>query len=90
MQIPRWLFWRLPLFKAVAYATIQIDCQEAFDMGKGNVVVPSGQVSDERTEDRCSKALNIEQQNKEPQNDEVNTSIFPPEADSIFCGSKRR
>ena len=57
---------------------------------KDNVVVPSGQVSDERTEDRCSKALNIEQQNKEPQNDEVNTSIFPPEADSIFCGSKRR
>ena len=29
MQIPRWLFWRLPLFKAVAYATIQIYCQGA-------------------------------------------------------------
>jgi hypothetical protein len=36
------------------------------------------------------EALNIELQNKEPQNDEVITSIFPPEADSIFCGSKRR
>jgi hypothetical protein len=32
--------------------------------------------------------LNIEQQNKEPQNDEVNASLFPSEADSIFCGSK--
>jgi len=31
----------------------------------------------------------VEQQNKEPQNDEVITSIFdPPEADSIFCGLK--
>ena len=39
------------------------------------------------TEDRGFKKLNIEQQNKEPQNDEVTTSIFdPPEADSIFCG----
>ena len=37
---------------------------------------------------RC-QILNIEQQNKEPQNDEVITSIFPPEADSIFCGSDR-
>jgi hypothetical protein len=34
------------------------------------------------------KVLNIEQQNKKPQNDEVITSIFPPEADSIFCGSR--
>jgi hypothetical protein len=32
------------------------------------------------------RPLNIEQQNKEPQNHEVITSIFPPEADSIFCG----
>jgi hypothetical protein len=40
------------------------------------------------TEDGGVKLLNIEQQNKEPQNDEVITSIFPPEADSIFCGSK--
>ena len=39
------------LFKAVAYATIQIYCQESFVMGKGNVVVPPGQVNDERTED---------------------------------------
>ena len=31
----------------------------------------------------------VEQQNKEPQNDEVITSIFdPPEADLTFCGSK--
>jgi hypothetical protein len=44
----------------------------------------------QRTEDRFFKALNIEQQNKEPLNDEVVASIFPPEADSIFCGSKRR
>jgi hypothetical protein len=34
--------------------------------------------------------VNIEQQNKEPQNEEVITSIFPPEADSIFCSSERR
>jgi hypothetical protein len=50
-----------------------------------------GQKTDDRgrtTEDRRFKVLNIEQQNKEPQNDEVITSIFPPEADSIFCGSK--
>jgi hypothetical protein len=32
-------------------------------------------------DDRGSKILNIEQQNKEPQNDEVMISIF--------CGSKR-
>jgi hypothetical protein len=42
------------------------------------------------TEDRWFKVLNIEQQNKKPQNDEVITSIFPPEADSTFCGSNRR
>ena len=42
---------RMFLFKAVAYATIQIHCQESFDMGKGNVVVPPAQVNDERTED---------------------------------------
>jgi hypothetical protein len=35
---------------------------------------------------KCSETLNVEQQNKEPQNYEVPTSIFPPEADSIFCG----
>jgi hypothetical protein len=40
------------------------------------------------TEDKFFSVLNIEQQNKEPQNDEVITSIFPPEADSTFCGSK--
>jgi hypothetical protein len=39
------------LFKAVAYATILIYCQESFDLGKENVVVHPGQVSDERTED---------------------------------------
>jgi hypothetical protein len=43
-----------------------------------------------RTECRRFKLLNIEQQNKEPQNDEVITSKFPPEADWIFCGLKRR
>jgi hypothetical protein len=42
------------------------------------------------TEGRWFKVLNIEQQNKKPQNDEVITSIFPPAADSTFCGSKRR
>jgi hypothetical protein len=41
------------------------------------------------TEDRFFKALNIEQQNKEPQNDEVVTSIFEIPC-SISCGSKRR
>jgi len=43
----------------------------------------------QRADYRWFKVLNIEQQNKEPQNDEVITSIFPPDADSIFCGSKR-
>jgi hypothetical protein len=42
------------------------------------------------TEDRSFKVVNIEQQNKEPQNDEVITLIFPPEADSLFCGSNRQ
>ena len=36
----------------------------------------------QRTDDRWFKVLNIEPQNKKPQNDEVITSIF--------CGSKRR
>jgi hypothetical protein len=44
---------------------------------------------DQMTDDRWLKALNIEQQNKEPQNDEVITSIFEIPC-SIFCGSKRR
>ena len=44
---------------------------------------------DHRTEDRWFKLLNIEQQNKEPQNDEVITSIFEISC-SIFYGSKRR
>ena len=41
----------------------------------------------QRTDDRWFKLLNIEQQNKEPQNDEVVTSIFDIPC-SIFCGSK--
>jgi len=41
------------------------------------------------TDDRWFKVLNIEQQNKEPKNDEVFTSIFEIPC-SIFCGSKRR
>jgi hypothetical protein len=48
-----------------------------------------GQKSDDRRHMWC-KLPNIEQQNTEPQNDEVITSIFPPAADSTFCGSKRR
>jgi hypothetical protein len=40
------------------------------------------------SEDRALRLLNIEQQNKEPQNDEVITSIFEIPC-SIFCGSKR-
>ena len=43
----------------------------------------------ERDEDRWFEVLNIEQQNKEPQNDEVITSIFEIPC-SIFCGSKWR
>ena len=41
------------------------------------------------TEDRRFKILNIEQQNKEPQNHEVITSTFGIPC-SIFCGLKRR
>ena len=47
--------------------------------------------SDDRgqmTDNRSLKVVNIEQQNKEPQNDEVITSIFGIPC-SIFCGSKR-
>ena len=40
-----------------------------------------------RLEVRAFKLLNIEQQNKEPQNDEVITSKFEIPC-SIFCGSK--
>jgi hypothetical protein len=39
----------------------------------------------QRTDDRWFKVLNIEQQNKEPQNDEVITSIFEIPC-STFCG----
>jgi len=46
-------------------------------------------VRGQRTDDRWFKVLNIEQQNKEPQNDEVITSIFEIPC-STFCGSKRR
>ena len=42
----------------------------------------------QKLEDRWLKVLNIEQQNKKPQNDEVITSIFEIPC-SIFCGSKR-
>jgi hypothetical protein len=51
-----------------------------------------GQQSEERgqtTDHRLFKLLNIEQQNKKPQNDEVITSIFEIPC-STFCGSKRR
>jgi hypothetical protein len=41
------------------------------------------------TDDRWFKVLNIEQQNKELQNDEVSTSIFDIPC-SIFFGSKKR
>ena len=43
------------------------------------------EVRSQTTEDRWFKALNIEPQNKEPQNDEVITSIFEIPC-SIFCG----
>ena len=43
----------------------------------------------QRTEDTGFKLLNNEQQNKEPQNDELITSIFEIPC-SIFCGSKKR
>jgi hypothetical protein len=46
------------------------------------------EVGSRRSEDRWIKVLHIEQQNKEPQNDEVITSIFEIPC-SIFCGSKR-
>ena len=42
-----------------------------------------------RTDDRWFTAMNIEPQNKKPQNDEVITSIFEIPC-STFCGSKRR
>ena len=42
----------------------------------------------QRSEGRWFKVLNIEQQSKKPQNDEVTTSIFEIPC-SIFCGSKR-
>jgi len=72
-------------------------------MGHG-VRSQRSEVGGQTTEDRWFKVLNtrpprlsppqaddggqVEPQNKKPQNDEVITSIFPPEADSTFCGSK--
>jgi hypothetical protein len=47
------------------------------------------EVRDRKSDDRWFKVVNIEQQNKEPQNVEVITSIFDIPC-SIFCGSKRR
>jgi hypothetical protein len=41
-----------------------------------------------KTENRWFKVMNIEQQNKEPQNDEVITSMFEIPC-SIFCGSNK-
>jgi hypothetical protein len=41
------------------------------------------------TEDRSFKVVNIEQQNQDPHNDEVITSIFEIPC-SIFCGSNRQ
>jgi hypothetical protein len=47
-------------------------------------------MGDQMTEDGPqTTARNIEQQNKEPQNDEVITSIFEIPC-WTFCGSKRR
>jgi hypothetical protein len=46
-------------------------------------------VKGKKSEVRWFEVLNIEQQNKEPQNDEVITSIFEIPC-SIFCGSNRR
>ena len=43
---------------------------------------------DQGSEGRWFKVLNIEQQNKKPQNDEVITSIFEIPC-SILCGSKK-
>jgi hypothetical protein len=43
----------------------------------------------QRTDDRWFRVLNIEEQNKKPQNDEVITSIFEIPC-STFCGSKKR
>jgi hypothetical protein len=50
---------------------------------------PESEVSGQTTEGRWFKVVNIEQQNKEPQNDEVITSIFEIPC-SIFCGSNRQ
>jgi len=46
------------------------------------------EVRGQTTEDKFFKVLNIEQQNKEPQNEEVITSAFEIPC-STFCGSKR-
>jgi hypothetical protein len=46
------------------------------------------EVGGQRTDYRWLKELNVEQQNKEPQNDEVITSIFEIPC-STFCGSNR-
>jgi hypothetical protein len=47
------------------------------------------EVRGQRSEVRGFKILNIEQQNKEPQNAEVITSKFDIPC-SIFCGSNRQ
>jgi hypothetical protein len=47
------------------------------------------EVGSQRSDYRLFKLLNIEQQNKKPQNDELITSIFEIPC-SIFCGSKSR
>jgi hypothetical protein len=47
----------------------------------------NSEVRSQRTDYRWFKVLNIEPQNKEPQNDEVITSTFDIPC-SIFCGSR--
>ena len=65
---------------------------DAAGRGRNGEAVIRCQMSEDRgqtTEDKFFKVLNIEQQNKEPQNDEVITSIFEIPY-STFCGSKGR
>jgi hypothetical protein len=57
--------------------------------GYGETAKRGLEVRGQTTEDNWFRVLNIEQQNKEPQNDEVVTSIFEIPC-SIFCGSNRQ
>jgi hypothetical protein len=78
----------------VAWALLFSSQRSAFScqplqLGTWHEISEKSAVGSRGSEDRWFEVLNIEQQNKEPQNDDVITSIFEIPC-STFCGSNRQ